>query len=463
MGEISQQQELALEGNRVETVSGFNRRVKQLLETGIGVCWIRGEISNLRRQSSGHSYFSLKDESSQVSAVMFRGDAARCRGIELRDGMQVVVFGEVSVYEVRGTYQVIVRMVTEDGLGRLQQEFERLKRKLDAEGLFDPARKKMLPLVPVSIGFITSPTGAAVQDFIRILKRRGWRGRLAVLPVRVQGTEAAPEMIAMLRRAEKLGVFDLLVIGRGGGSIEDLWAFNEEALVRAVAKCRTPIISAVGHETDFTLTDFAADVRAETPSAAAELISSAFVRCDERFALASKSLDAIAQRLLSDRRAALEALAGHLRLLSPKNFVERSYLRLDDLTNRLESGIRRELRERAHDLVRLKGGLERFSPSVRIRHCRERFGGMGDRLERSLAGVVRRKGERLQSLRRRNESLSPDAALRRGFAIVRDADGGIVSRKKEIRRGQKLRNCFSDGQVFVKVIDDEENNEKNTQ
>ena len=254
---------------RIESVSEFTRRVKTLLERGIAPAWVRGEVSNLRAQASGHLYFSLKDAGAQLSAVLFRGDAARQK-VPVRDGLQVIVFGELNVYEVRGQYQLIVRSVVEDGVGRLQREFEALKKRLAGEGLFAPERKRPIPSLPATVGFITSPTGAAVKDFLRILTRRGWRGRVVILPAKVQGAEAAPEMIGMLELAAALGIFDLLVIGRGGGSIEDLWAFNEEALVRAVAACPVPVISAVGHEIDFTLCDFAADVRAETPSAAAD-------------------------------------------------------------------------------------------------------------------------------------------------------------------------------------------------
>ena len=274
---------------RVESVSEFTRRVKVLLESGVRPGWVRGEVSNLRAQASGHFYFSLKDAGAQLACVLFRGDAAR-QGVALRDGVQVVVFGELNVYEVRGQYQLVVRMVVDDGVGRLQKEFEALKRRLADEGLFDAARKQPIPSMPATIGFITSPTGAAVRDFIRILQRRGWCGRLLVLPAKVQGEGAAAEMAEMIAQAARTGVFELLVIGRGGGSLEDLWAFNEELLVRAVAACAVPVISAVGHEIDVTLCDFAADVRAETPSAAAELISSQFLDGVQRAAQAHGGL-----------------------------------------------------------------------------------------------------------------------------------------------------------------------------
>jgi exodeoxyribonuclease VII large subunit len=260
-------------------------------------------------------YFSLKDAGAQLSAVMFRGDAAR-QDVKLRDGVQVLVYGEISVYEARGNYQLIVRAVIEDGVGRLQREFEALKRRLAEEGLFAAENKIAIPPMPRTVGVITSPTGAAVQDFVRILIRRGWRGQVVVLPAKVQGEGAAAELVEMLRvacdPAECGVVFDLLVIGRGGGSLEDLWAFNEEPLVRAVAACPLPIISAVGHEIDFTLCDFAADVRVETPSAAAELISSGFVSAAERVERAAEDLNhhvGTALEAAGERLDHLEALA----------------------------------------------------------------------------------------------------------------------------------------------------------
>ncbi len=317
--------------------------------------WVRGEVSNLRAQASGHCYFSLKDAGAQLSAVLFRGDAAR-QAVALRDGLQVIVYGEVNVYEARGQYQLIVRAVVEDGVGKLQREFEALKRKLAAEGLFAPEKKRPIPLLPRTIGFLTSPTGAAVQDFLRILRRRDWRGRVVILPAKVQGAGAAAEMAEMLGLAGGLGLFDLLVIGRGGGSVEDLWAFNEEPLVRAVAACPVPIISAVGHEIDFTLCDFAADVRAETPSAAAELISSNFVACGERAARAARSLGATLAARVEQAGERLDHARSRLRLLTPSALIERGWLRLDDLSNRRLAALRAAAAHGPPAIGRPRGG-----------------------------------------------------------------------------------------------------------
>ena len=415
-------------GDRAESVGEFTRRVKALLKGGIPPCWVRGEVSNLRAQASGHVYFSLKDADAQLSAVLFRGDAVR-QTVVLRDGLQVSAYGAIDVYEARGQYQLIVRSVVEDGLGRLHREFEALKRRLAEEGLFAAERKRTIPELPETVGFITSPTGAAVQDFLRILKRRGWRGRVVVLPVKVQGEGAAAEMAEMLALAGSLGIFDLLVIGRGGGSIEDLWAFNEEALVRAVAACPVPVISAVGHEIDFTLCDFAADVRAETPSGAAELISSHFVACAERAAQAGESLGLVLDRALARATERLDHARSRLRLLTPSAQVERGWLRLDDLANQLGSALRSSVQSRRQRLADAAARFERNSP----------------------AGRVELASHRLTSLGKRLASASPASVLNRGFAIVHDAKGRPVMRRAEVRGGQQLAAEFADGTVRVRA------------
>lgn len=416
------------DAGRVQTVTEFTRRVKTLLEEGLAACWVAGEVSNLRVQASGHVYFSLKDAGAQLAAVLFRGDAAR-QSVRLRDGQQLLAYGEVSVYEARGQYQLIVRALVEHGVGRLQQEFEQLKRRLAAEGLFDAANKQPIPPMPRTVGFVTSPTGAAVQDFIRILERRGWRGRLVVLPCKVQGDGAAAEMAAMLRVAEELGLFDLLVIGRGGGSVEDLWAFNEEPLVRAVAACGVPIISAVGHEIDYTLCDFAADQRAETPSGAAELISSHYLACTERVLNASTALDDIMAARVEHIRQQLEHARSRLRLLSPAAALEQNQLRLDDLANRLGAALRHATQERRTQLAGARARLAGASPEKRVQV----------------------ESHRLLALWKRLESVSPRSVLKRGFALVRDEQGRPVARAKELKSGQALVNEFHDGSVRVRT------------
>lgn len=435
-------------GTRAESVTEFTRRVKALLEGGLRPGWVRGEVSNLRIQASGHVYFSLKDSGAQLRAVMFRGDAAR-QTTRLREGGQVVVYGEVSVYEARGEYQLIVRAVVDDGVGRLQREFEALKARLAAEGLFAKERKRALPRLPRVVGFVTSPTGAAVQDFARILTRRGWRGRVVVLPAKVQGEGAAAEIAAMIayaNQASALGgmtndqcsmtnegadglAFELLVVGRGGGSLEDLWAFNEEVVVRAVAESRVPVISAVGHEIDFTLCDFAADARAETPSAAAELISSGFVAETERLARLAKALDGEAAVILGALRERVGGAGARLKLLSPSAQVERGWLRVDDLRNRLEGAAAHALQARRHEVELLRGRVVAAGPERR----------------------VERESQRLLGLWKRLQAASPASVLNRGFVIMRDAEGRPIMRAAEASAGTRVRAQFADGEVRARV------------
>lgn len=414
--------------DRVESVTDFTRRVKTLLERGLRPGWIRGEVSNLRQQSSGHVYFCLKDATAQLSAVLFRGDAVR-QTVKLRDGQQIVVYGEVSLYEARGQYQLVVRAVIEDGEGRLRREFDALKLRLAAEGLFAAEKKRAIPTMPLTIGFVTSPTGAAVQDFVRILKRRDWRGRVVILPAKVQGPGAAEEMIAILNLAQRLGIFDVIVIGRGGGSLEDLWAFNEEVLVRAVAACEVPIISAVGHEIDFTLSDFAADVRAETPSAAAELISSHFVASVHRAGRAKLSLTTAAEDAFDRATERLDHARSRLRLLSPSALVEQGFLRLDDLASRLSGALRASVHDRRQQLAEARSLLLQRSPERR----------------------VQMESHRLLALWKRLQAASPKSVLNRGFVILRDEAGKPMPKRAGAERGQKVVAEFGDGTLPLRV------------
>jgi len=415
-------------GAEIESVSGFTRRVKTLLESGLRPGWVRGEVTNVRAQASGHVYFSLKDAGAQLSAVMFRGDAAR-QTVKVCEGTQVVVYGEASVYEARGQYQLIVRVVIEDGVGKLQREFEALKARLAAEGLFAVETKRAIPAMPACVGFITSPTGAAVQDFMRILKRRGWRGRVVVLPAKVQGEGAAAEMAAMVACAQELGIFDVMVIGRGGGSLEDLWAFNEEVLVRAVAACTVPVISAVGHEIDFTLCDFAADRRAETPSAAAELISSEFVACAQRAAQADDAMTASLDGAMARAGERLDHARSRLRLLSPDAQIEQGFLRLDDISNRLGAALRTSVQVRRQQWAEVRAALARVSPEFR----------------------VQTESHRLLSLWKRLQAASPASVLNRGFVILRDEAGKPVGRRAEVAIGQVLQAEFTDGMTKMRA------------
>ena len=430
--------------DEIESVTEFTKKVKYLLETEIGGAWIRGEVSNLRRQASGHVYFSLKDEGSQVSSVLFRNDALK-QSVELEDGMQVVVFGQISVYEPRGNYQLIVRLVVQDGLGKLQREFERLKAQLLEEGLFDEDIKKPIPTFPRAVGIITSPTGAAVQDFIRILKRREWVGHILVLPAKVQGEGSAEEIASMIDFAQKLSGLELLVVGRGGGSLEDLWAFNEEAVVRAIHRSDLPIISAVGHEIDFTLSDFASDMRAETPSAAAEVISSHYLELIDRFDTAADNLAYWTSDGLQSRKDSIEQLQRRLQLLSPLGRIEQSQLRIDDLSNRLASILSSSFLEYRNRLAEAKLTIETVDPSSKIKRYRLQTQSDGHRLLAAMSSEFMEKRSRLYRAESLLRSLSPESILNRGFSIVRDDVGRSITSRKSIQSGDKVTAQFKDG------------------
>ncbi|MDR2862306.1 MAG: exodeoxyribonuclease VII large subunit [Puniceicoccales bacterium] len=437
-------------GGGVLSIGEFTRRLKGIVEGIFSAVSVRGEISNLRRQTSGHVYFTLKDADSQLAAVLFRGDALRTR-CPLRDGLQVVATGSVSVYEPRGSYQLVVRSIEEDGVGRLQQAFEHLKQKLAAEGLFDSAAKRPLPVLPRTLGIITSPTGAALQDFLRILRRRNWRGRVVVLPVRVQGAEAAPEIAAMLASANRMALFDLLVLARGGGSLEDLWPFNEEIVVRAVRASAVPIISAVGHEIDFTLSDFAADVRAETPSAAAELITSGFLSFAERVDRAGAALQSILQHRHEILFRRLALLRAELEQHSPARRVESIWLRLDDLRNRLQAAPQLRLGVVRHHLLALKSRLRTCAPGERARMARYQLSSLAERLDKAILQRSERAAERLAALEHRLKSVGVEATLRRGFTLVRDDAGKLVRSAGGVASGKSLHIRFVDGSAEVVV------------
>jgi len=408
------------------SVGALTARLKTLLERTFDEVWVRGEVSNLRRQASGHLYFTLKDADAQLSAVVFRNDAARL-GSPVRDGDAVLAFGRISVYPPRGNYQLVARVLQLEGEGDLRRRYEALKAKLDAEGLFDPARKQPIPRLPRTVAVITSPTGAAIRDFLSILRRRQWRGAVRILPVRVQGAEAAPEIAAALELANAHRIADLIVLTRGGGSLEDLWPFNEEVVARAVAASELPVISAVGHEIDFALSDFVADRRAETPSAAAELVSSEFVEFTEAVARLRRGLFQYANRALENRALELREKRATLRAHTPRHRVEQAWLRLDEMRSRRRRAWEHWAGNERERLAALRLRLAALDPRQRLRWSREH----------------------LQHLAIRLRQASPEAPLRRGYAIVRQGKDQIVARKTELRPHQPVEIEWADGRATI--------------
>lgn len=418
-------------GDAPFTVTEFTRRIKALVESSFRGVWIRGEVSNLRIQSSGHAYFTLKDAGAQLAAVAFRGALARA-GTRLREGMQLVVFGEISIYEPRGNYQIVVRTFQEEGIGRLQEAFEKLRRKLEAEGLFDKTLKRALPTFPRTIAFVTSPTGAAIRDFISILRRRDWVGRLIVIPAKVQGAGAAEEIVRGIAQANSIRDLELLVVGRGGGSLEDLWCFNEEIVARAVRASRVPVISAVGHEIDFTLSDFASDLRAETPSAAAEFISSASLEITNRFENASVLLDDLIERAMRDFSQKVDLFESKLARHSPLSHVRLVRERLARTASRIDSAAAVRISRSREEITRVGFALEKQNPEHRVRLARLHLMQLATRLRAS--GL--------------------EATLKRGFAVARNASTGkIIDCSRDIGFGQLIELEFSDGRTRVEGRD----------
>ncbi|MBU0678221.1 MAG: exodeoxyribonuclease VII large subunit [Verrucomicrobia bacterium] len=415
------------EERKVYRISELNRLSKTVLEDEVGDVWIEGEISNFRPAPSGHWYFTLKDADAQISAAMFRGNQ-RGMTFEPKDGMLVSAFGSVTLYEARGNYQIIVRQIEEAGKGSLQEAFEKLKKKLAAEGLFDEARKKPVPLLPQRVGIVTSPTGAAIQDFLNVITRRFPNLHILIVPVKVQGEGSAEEVASALRLLNERADTDVIVITRGGGSLEDLWSFNEEVVARAVAASRIPVISAVGHEIDFTICDFVADLRAPTPSAAAELV------------IGQK--DEFAHDLTQYRRRLGGALSS--RLLTAKNRLigaSRSYVfreprRLVSQYREKVLTLRSDSRDALRDLLRSRG-QQLDEAGLRMRH----------RIEMSFH-TRREKHVRLGAQLR---ALSPVAVLDRGFSITRRADGTILKAATDVDAGEQIETQLAKGRLKSKI------------
>ncbi len=431
------------------TVSDYTRKLKLLLEGNVKPSWVSGEVLNFRRQVSGHLYFTLKDQGAQLPCVMFRGNASSI-SFDLRDGLEALAYGEISVYEPHGKYQLIVRAIVESGAGRLHREFERLKRKLHSEGLFDQKRKKPLPVFPTKVAFITSQTGAAIQDFIRVLKRRGWRGQMVLFPAKVQGQRASDEIIKALRYADRLKLFDVIVVGRGGGSLEDLWCFNEEALARAISNMDTPVISAVGHEIDFTLSDFVADARAETPSSAAELITSAFLESEQKLMESHDRIEGTVDWAMQELERDLFGLKSRLVALSPRNAVENSTLKLDDLMNRLNAGVASCLHSKSNGLASSKEHFARLQPRYRVAVARDRVKSFDSRLQILGTQFLSRAAQRLSNSREKMRGMDPKATLKRGYVFLSDNKKRPIRKVDEVPENAPIEATFCDGSVRLR-------------
>jgi len=437
------------------SVSELTARIKALLEGNFSDVWVEGEISNFKAAQSGHLYFTLKDAKAQIRCVCFRNHA-RLLKFKPEHGLHITVRGSLGVYEQRGEYQIYVEHIEPVGLGALQLAFEQLKAKLAAEGLFDAARKKALPLLPRRIGIVTSPTGAAVRDILRILRRRFPNAHAILFPVRVQGDEAAGEIAAALKYFGRAGVVDVIILARGGGSLEDLWAFNEEVVARAIAAAEVPVISGVGHETDFTISDFVADVRAPTPSAAAEIVVRTRQEFDRQITEMQRRMLHRARYLLLEWSHRLQELLAHPGLRRPQEMLRQSQLQADELAARLAQALATRVENSRQRFTVAATRLASFDLRGRIRalaiELEHRVGELGVRIERALT----EKRRQLAELALKLDERSPLRVLERGYAIVYDAAGNVVRSAGQVALGETIAVQLSRGKLAAEVKRKEE-------
>lgn len=437
--------------SRPFSVSELNRAGREILEADLSSIFLVGEISNFKAHSSGHWYFSLKDDRAQVSAAMFRYANSRVRA-RPADGMKVLVSGTATLYEARGQYQVVAETLEPVGVGDLQAAFEELKRKLREEGLFDEDRKRPLPALPTTVGVATSPTGAAIRDILRVFERRGADLRVLVAPCRVQGEGAAAEIVRALRLLNSRREVEAIILGRGGGSLEDLWAFNEEPVARAIAASRAPVVSGVGHEVDFTISDFVADLRAATPSAAAERVLKSRDELYTRLAAASTGLLRSTRLRIADLRSRLERSGADRSRARIESALRESLQMVDDLSLRLRRAAEGGLAGSRADLDLLVQRLSPRSLRAEVQSKRERLASasaLAGRAARSRIAALRESVARTAGVL---QSLSPLAVLERGYAICHDAEKGTVLRTAERSlEGRDVRVKLSRGSLLCQV------------
>jgi exodeoxyribonuclease VII large subunit len=441
---------------KVLSVTELTHRVKDLLEERFPNVWVEGEISNVRSPSSGHVYFTLKDAGAQLAVVLFRGVAAKV-GFKLKDGLQVITFGDIGVYEKSGQYQLVARQLLPKGFGALQLAFEELKQRLAKEGLFDSLRKRPIPALPQRIGLVTSPTGAAIRDFLNIIDRRFPNVHIVIHPVRVQGEGAAAEIAAAIDDLNALHTsgrlpLDVLVVTRGGGSLEDLWAFNEEVVARAFARSRIPTISAVGHEIDFTIADFVADLRAPTPSAAAELVVKAKEEFKQRIKQVQVRLQGGLRLRLAAARQRFSDLASNYVFRKPTEIIREYQQQVDDSGHRLARAARAALAGQRSRLVTASGEFKLLGPQGLLANGRQQIASNEQNLRSAWARRWQETGHRLAQARAKLELLSPNATLQRGYSITLiPGTGEIVRSVTHVTPGTKISTKVLDG-AFGSVV-----------
>jgi len=434
----------------VLTPSSLNRLVRDLLGDALPQVWIEGELSNVAKPASGHLYFTLKDSGAQVRCAMFKMKASVLRFRPV-DGMQVLLRAKVGLYEPRGEFQLVAEYMEPAGEGALQREFEQLKARLDAEGLFDPVRKRALPRYARRIGVVTSATGAAIRDVLSVLARRWPLADVEILPVPVQGREAPPAIVAMLRKASASARYDVLLLTRGGGSLEDLWAFNDEAVARAIHASAVPVVSAVGHEIDFSIADFVADLRAPTPSAAAELLVPDAVAVDRHLRQLQQRLATLQQRRMQGNAQRVDHLLARLQAQRPQARLQRDRERLVHLHRRLLGAMREQQQRRQSQLDRARSRLLGQHPQQRLPLLRHRLGELTQRLRHAIERRLERDRLTLQQAARALHTVSPLATLERGYAILFDEAGKVLRSTQGVETGTALRARLADGELGLRV------------
>lgn len=435
-----------LEKPSILSVSTLNRAIRNILEGEFGYVWVRGEISNFKAHTSGHFYFSLKDKNAQISAVMFRGSNYRL-SFRPQNGQEIIARGRVSVYESRGNYQIICDSLEQVGEGALQEAFEKLKKKLKEEGLFESSQKKRLPSWPRHVAVISSPTGAAIQDMIHVLNRRNRGLKFTLVPSLVQGRQAASDIVRAIKEALKLKDVDVLILARGGGSIEDLWCFNEEIVARAIVSCSIPVISAVGHEVDFTIADFVADHRAPTPSAAAEVVIKSFTELEEKLKNLNKNLNQALLLKIKEKKHRLEILEKGL--IDPVKYLEDMALRCDDLEQRLGQLIRQTLRDKRHKTALCEQKL--ISPKYLLEKIKIRLLNGEKRLEGRFSEIFQNKKHALATQTSLLDSLSPLAVVSRGYSLVTNKKGQTIKTIEQVAIGEILKIKIAKGELSAQV------------
>ena len=439
----------------VLTVSQLTRKIRNLIEYRVGEVWVEGEISNLRKQASGHQYFTLKDQGSQLSCVLFRGNVAKLN-VDLEDGQEIQLFGDVTVYEPRGNYQLIVRQAQLKGLGALQAKFEALKDKLNEEGLFDPERKQSIPTFPNTICIITSPTGAAFRDILSVLKRRAPWVKIILYPVLVQGNSAAKEIAEAIHNIEnwtqegKISI-DTVLLTRGGGSLEDLWSFNEEKTARAISSLSLPLVSAIGHEIDYTISDFTADMRAPTPSAAAELIAPDSQEIRNQLHSINKSLSYRITDTLDRWKERLDYLGTNTLINEPQRILADLDQSIDLKTDSLKSALVNSLREKKDSMNALGNRISMCHPAKQLETVLGQFKILDNRLQNATQSLINRSNERCEKAAVAIKALGPDSVLDRGFSLTQDKDGTLITSIKNVNSGDKLETQVSDGIINTTV------------